>query len=176
MSKKDKQKESWSNRCNESGRLTGGFSKYKFLELERLIGSFKIRKMTSMWYFYWFTHTSIKNAFKIRLKSPQGSIFRMVFPLEKSRYSTPFKFSPVHGSMSRIRQHCAHRGNEYDYYSGRSDSGDGAKKSEQWPTPPPPPYYVSEPSRRAPSFIKNMIMTLSFPGDFSTRKYNNWWL
>lgn len=52
MSKKDKQKESWSNRCNESGRLTGGFSKYKFLELERLIGSFKIRKMTSMWYFY----------------------------------------------------------------------------------------------------------------------------
>ena len=139
MSKKDKQKESWSNRCNESGRLTGGFSKYKFLELERLIGSFKIRKMTSMWYFYWFTHTSIKNAFKIRLKSPQGSIFRMVFPLEKSRYSTPFKFSPVHGSMSRIRQHCAHRGNEYDYYSGRSDSGDGAKKSEQWPTPPPPP-------------------------------------
>ena len=52
MSRKDKQKESWSNRCNESGRLTGGFSKYNFLELERLIGSFKIRKMTSMWYFY----------------------------------------------------------------------------------------------------------------------------
>ena len=48
----DKQKESRSNRCNESGRLIGGFSKYKVLELERFIGSFKIRKMTSMWQFY----------------------------------------------------------------------------------------------------------------------------